>query len=212
MTSGLVDLSIANEFVDIQKILKPQLSIEVGAFDAEFSLMMLDKKICENIYAYEASKDVYNKFKASLSGIDYTNLAITNYSGTATLEIDPDVNASDNGSNGIKNKREVKKYNYLDVECNSLDNLHTSDETNCLWIDVEGANKEVLLGAEKLLENTDSLFIETETHNYWQEQWLHNDVVNYLAKYNLTFYKWQKQHTSQYNCIFIKDDLISLIS
>ena len=49
------------------------------------------------------------------------------------------------------------------------------------WVDVEGANREVLTGGATLLGRVDLIKIEVETQEMWSGQWLAVDVLDGLA-------------------------------
>lgn len=198
------------EFIEIQKTIKPELCIEVGAYEADFSKKVYDLGICKDVYAYEASPYVYENFKDKLTDIKYINLALTDYDGYVDFNIDLDKDPYINTCDGIKKKRDVHNINKISVKCSRLDSLHNSDSIS-LWIDVEGAAMEVLRGAEKILSNVSSIYIETETAKYWEDQSLHKDIVEFLNRYNLLFYRSEKQHTSQQNNIFINSKYTNIL-
>lgn len=205
----LIDQEMTNIFVEIQKKNKPDLIIEVGAFDAEFSHIILEKNLCEKIFAFEASPYVYNKFKNNINKkINYLNLAISNYTGHIDFEVQVgQFDPAECGNNSTLKRNEHKQYNYIKVPCVKLDDYFQNEKFNniCLWIDAEGANREVLTGAEKILEKTQSIFIETEGREFWKNQWLHQDVTNYLISKNFELVKQSPTYEAQFNCIFIKN-------
>ena len=69
------DNELLNSYIKIQEKNKPDISVEIGAFDADFSKSMIG--ICNNIYAFEASPFVYRKFKDDMHGINYINKAVS---------------------------------------------------------------------------------------------------------------------------------------
>jgi FkbM family methyltransferase len=179
------EIRLFNRFIEMQEALKPTISIEVGAYKAEFSKTMIGK--VNTIYAFEASPFVYNNFKNEIpKEINYINKTISNTSGAGTFKMRNDTNPAKEVRNSILAPHEAYNilYSELGVETTTLDEYFKDTEENiCLWVDVEGANKEVLLGASKLLEKVSSIHIEIENHHFWQDQWLYNDVINYLAGY-----------------------------
>ena len=201
---------LEEEFLELQKKIKPELCVEIGAYEAGFSKKIHDLGICDNIYAYEASPYVYQNFKDGLSEINYINLALADYDGNITFNVDKDKDPSVNTTDGIKHKRDVANFDQIQVKCSRLDSIHKS-ENICLWIDVEGASMEVLKGSLSILHNVSSIYIETETAKYWEDQYLHKDIVELLGIYDIEFYKWEKQHTSQYNSIFINNRFKNII-
>lgn len=208
----VIDESLTNVFIEIQKKLKPELVLEVGAFNAEFSRLIVDQNICSNVHAYEASPYVYERFKHYLAGIEYKNLAISDHIGTIDFEIQAEQSdPSEHGNNTIMKRNEEKEYTYIQIPCSTLDELFPNPSKVCLWIDVEGANREVLLGSPRLLEHVQSIFIETEHRQFWKNQWLHMDVVKYLDEHGFIMVYMQKQYDDQTNCIFVRKELLGSI-
>jgi FkbM family methyltransferase len=200
------ELDLSDTFMYLQKELCPTMSIEVGAHNAEFSKAMLGK--IEKIYAFEASPDVHDRVVKDLpDGIKYLNLAVSDKAGIIKFEIQERTEPSITGNNTIKNRLEDTEYRYVYIKTVSLDDYFVDmDENICLWIDVEGANEEVLLGAKNILKKVSSIHIEVETIPFWKNQWLYEDVSQYLAGYGF------KEHSSanvdiyghQKNIIYLK--------
>jgi FkbM family methyltransferase len=199
-------------FLDIQKKLKPTMSIEVGAFDADFSVEISKTNI--PTYAFEGFTEIYDNFKDRLSNINYLNFAITDYDGTTDFYID----STDpqwylrQGYYGIKMGFFRKAHKVVSVPCTSLDSYFKdfSNEKIALWIDCEGANREVLEGAAKILSMVDSIYIEVEHNFIWSDIWLRDDVINYLDKFDFLLLDEFSANPGQTNCIFVKKHLAHL--
>jgi FkbM family methyltransferase len=203
---------ITKKFLNMQKILKPDISIEVGAYDADFSKLIA--KSVNKSYAFEASPEVYEKFRDYMGNIVYINKAVSSYNGVAKFNIDVRFSPADVGHNGIK-KTSINNWAQesfeIDVECVTLDSYFNNLDSNnvVLWIDCEGANREVLTGANNLLKNVSSIFIETETEYLFEDAWHEEDVIHYLEEKNFKLVYREEAYKNQYNCIFIKQDLIT---
>lgn len=205
----IIDEEISLQYIDLIKTLNITTSIEVGAFNAEYSQIAVIEKICPNIWAFEASPYVFQRFRDILpEEIKYRQMAISNFEGELEFEFQSEY--QDPGSvsnNSIMRRNEDKSYTYEKVYCASLDFLFKDgkDERISLWIDAEGANKEVLTGADKLLDSVVSIFIETEHKDFWKDGWLHADVESYLNSKGFKMIAQKEQYGYQTNCIFIKD-------
>lgn len=200
---------LVSKFISLQKIIKPDVSIEIGAHAAEFSKEI--SNFVDKVYAFEASPYVYESV-GTISNVNYINKAVSNVDGFIKFEIQDDVtNLAAN--NSIINRNEDKSYSYIEVESICLNN-HFNDYKNiCLWIDCEGANREVLTGASDVLQNVSSIFIEVEELEFWKNQWLFKDVNDYLLnKGFVLFARDQEYGNHQYNCIFIKEELKEQLS
>jgi FkbM family methyltransferase len=195
-------------YIKLQKDLTPDMSIEVGAHEASYSKTMAGLEI--EAFAFEASPYVYNRFKDGLSGIYYINKAVSDKLGTVQFQMQTRTDYDKSGNNTIKLRNEDTEYEYIDIQSTTLDHYFIDDikygKNIALWIDVEGANEDVLLGAEKLLELVSSIHIEVEEIEFWKNQWLHDDVTKYLAGYGFEELSSANVdiHGHQKNIIYIK--------
>jgi FkbM family methyltransferase len=181
-----VNIQFANIFYNYQKTYNPKATIEIGAHHAEFSLQMKNYFDIKNIWAIEANPMVYKKFKKLCSSINYVNLAISDKNGYTKLNL---VDEPDNPqywhtlTSSILNRIDDLKTNGIKVQTLTLDTFVKDNNISgpiSLWIDVEGANKEVLLGSTETLKNVISIYIEVETSAIWDKQWIKKDVVIFL--------------------------------
>ena len=199
-----LSFDLSNKFIDLQETLKPSIYIEVGAFDAEFSKIILSKYPDAKIWAFEANPYVYEK-NYPIDNINYINKAVSDTLGFIQFELQKDTEKAA-VNNSIMKRNEVKEYEYISVESLTLNSLFSEFNNICLWIDCEGANREVLMGASNILSKVSSIFIEVEKTEYWKDQWLDNDVKKYLAKFGFVLFDSDTQYQDQYNCIFIKNE------
>lgn len=193
-------------FVNIQSQLNPTMSIEVGAYDADFSKAVIST--IGNCYAFEASRHVYDKFKSDMGDIKYINKAVSNHDGVIQFNIDTSKNPSEIGHNSIKLTTDLvpRETTSEKIECISLDSYFgdLKDQNICMWIDAEGANREVLLGAENTLKMVSSIYIEVEHAELWHMTWLKDDVVKYLNDQGFILFREDENYQFQSNCIFIR--------
>lgn len=204
MTFLSIDLS--NDFILLQDRLRPDVYIEVGAFDAEFSRTIKSKYPDAEVWAFEASPFVYQK-NSPMDGINYINKAVSDKNDIIDFQLQADLHPIV-GNNSILKRKENKEYFYIPVESVTLNDIFKDKKNICLWIDCEGANKEVLTGASKILDKVSSIFIEVEEIEYWENQWLDKDVESYLNNFGFKIVKRDSQYENQYNCIFLKEEYI----
>jgi FkbM family methyltransferase len=196
-------------FIEMQEKIKPTMSIEVGAYDADFSKLIVKNNI--PVYAFEGSPAVYNNFKNFLTDINYIHAVITDYDGEADfLYLVPENQAAEIGHNGIKSGRH-KVDSSVVVQCYSLDSYFKdiNNQNIVLWIDCEGANKEVLEGASSLLKQVSSIYIEVEHKDIWKNIWLREDVIKYLESHGFELIKEYSAYINQTNCIFVRKELVA---
>jgi FkbM family methyltransferase len=196
--------TLSEQFIKMQDQLSPDYAIEIGAHAAEFSNHMT-KNFNIPAIAFEAGKDIYEQYKDTVEkGVSYINCAISDIDGTATFFVH---RSPTHGNNGIKRVNFMDSFEDSVVSCYKLDTyLKDYDFKNaCLWVDVEGANKEVLSGATSILKRTSSIFIETEDIAAWKDQWLTEDVVTFLEAQGFLKVASENVYEMQKNIIFVKN-------
>lgn len=199
------DTDLMNNFINICKVIKPKISIEVGGFDAVYSQEIAKYDFCEEVYVYEANPYVYEYFYPIFPPkIKYENIAISDYQGTCSFGLESILDPIQ-GHFSIKPRTDRDVESVIDVTCSSLDFLHAPENKIVMWIDCEGSNREVLLGARNLLSNVEALLIETEYYPFWQDQWLHDDVVWFLNSLGFSLFSQTPYGEMQSNCIFLKN-------
>ena len=194
------DERMLNDFLEIQRRLKPAVSIEVGAYDAQFSRYMVS--IAPEVWAFEANPYVYAKNR-DYTKVKYQHLAISNTSGTVDFEVQTDITQLA-PNNTILNRNDNSPKQYLQVPSRTLNELFAGKKDIALWIDCEGASEQVLTGANEILAHVDSIFIEVETREFWKNQWLEDDVRSYLTAFGFVLFSSHIQYVDQYNQIYIR--------
>ena len=77
----------------------------------------------------------------------------------------------------------TKDYTKYEIEVNTLDKIFEEIELNSnilLKLDVQGYEKSVLEGAEKLLSATKLIFMEVTFNPLYKDQYLFNDMIGFL--------------------------------
>ena len=222
---------LVDEMVDlfflIQEEVKPKISIEVGANSAEFSKKIKQDQTDIKSWAFEANPYVHKHYADSLqnAGVEYINAAITNKIGkTRFLIQEAYLNNGEwdgkrinriigNNSLLIRDQDDVL-YSAPKIDCHTLDGFFidsgilNSNDTVCIWIDVEGATEQVLSSSNKTLKQADSIFIEVEDFKFWQDQWLAEDVIKFLVSQDFVPIARDYEYEKQNNYIFIKSKLM----
>jgi len=201
-------------FSQIQNILKPDYIIEVGAHAAEFSIAVSNMLMINGV-AFEANQFVYNRYYSDVTKnglISYLNYAVSESDGEVTIKVSTDKYAGNNSIKNIINKYIHITDEYL-VKSVCLNNFlrNTIFNKASMWIDVEGASKEVLLGSSDILKRVQSIFIESEDTQYWEGQWTTDDITKFLEERDFVLIDYEDIYDFQKNLIFIKKDNISFI-
>ena len=98
------------------------------------------------------------------------------------------------GSQSILKPGEFAERNYnikankeLNVDSNILDNVLNNIKIDCLWIDVQGAELQVLKGAKESLLRTNSIFIEVSIkESLYDEGVIMPELNKFLEEYDFT--------------------------
>jgi FkbM family methyltransferase len=199
---------LSERFVSMQKSLGIDFAIEVGAHAAEFS-QEISRLLNIRSLAIEANPHVFYKYNKNIldNRILYLNYAVSDKNGTVDLLVHEDTLA---GNNSIKirlGEHDFKKYSVKAYTLDSLlEEMKISFNNAALWVDCEGANREVLVGALNTLPKCSSIFIETENRDYWQDQWLTSDVIDFLESNGFYMLASEKIYEAQRNIIFVRKD------
>lgn len=198
-------LNMTKYFLTITKKLNADTSIEVGAHSAEFSKSIIETHKFRQIYAFEANPYVFKKFITDIpKEINYLNLAITNLDGSVDFHF-KNFKTLMGESSSILKRNSYSDFNHLvSVESAKLDTLFPKKPTNILWIDVEGANREVLMGGVKLLCDTEAIFIELEHIQIWENQWTSRNVHQFLIANGFSLILINLRGPHQSNAIYLK--------
>lgn len=199
---------LLKKFFNIQKQIKPTHTIEIGSYDADFSQAMTRIINNKNIWAIEANVEAYNRFKDKLSNINYLNYAISDKDGITDFNVIRDSGFEwEPGASSILSRNDNLTTSNIQVQSITLDTFVKNNNISgkiSLWIDAEGANREVLLGGTETLKNASSIFIEVEQILLWKDQWLKDDVIKHLSGFGFRLQHDESNSHPQQDLIFIK--------
>lgn len=207
---------LVDYFFELISLLQPTCSFEIGAFSAEFSRKL--KGIYPNIlsYAFEANQHNHKHFsqKYSFEGVEYINKAISDKDETVIFNIQKTINGTNvdpiRGNNSILERTCADiEYEKVEVDAMSLTSFVLANELHhesmVLWLDVEGAVKQVLTGCINILNNVNIIFIEVEDIKFWKDQWTQEEVYNFLTNQGFTLIAKDQEYLKQYNQIYINN-------
>lgn len=200
---------LANLFANIVANSNIESFYEIGALYAEFSMFI--KNTVKNVFAFEASPRNYDLAKEKIEGIEYLNLAVSNYDGDIDIYIG---NTENIGADSVLQRIDNNniEYEIKKVGCTTLDtfikNKNLEVSSNAIWIDVEGSSLDVLIGAKKTLANTKAIFIEMEQATFWKNQCLVKDVNKYLCNLGFVPIARDFEYENQFNVVYVKEDIL----
>jgi FkbM family methyltransferase len=196
--------NLKSKFISMCESFNVRTSVEVGAHEASFSNEIRILPNIESIIAFEASPFVWRKYCSKIPEvIAYRNQAVSDKSGPITFYIQQDRSPTETLNNSILERAEAAKTHEVIVESITLDQLLPIKGPAALWVDVEGASREVLLGGRKFLAETALVFLEVEHQSYWKNQWLFEDILTFMETNGFLLHSIKEQYTNQSNCIFV---------
>jgi FkbM family methyltransferase len=207
-------------FRDLQLVLEPELTLEIGAHAAPFSQEMSTRGI--EAHAFEANPYNHQAYVGRLGrrapGLRYHHMAVSDEDGEATFQIRKGEGgrALRKAGNNSLLKRQSGGDNYETVTVPSC-RLQSFLAANGLegrkfsaWIDVEGALGKVTAGFGTALQSCLSLIIEVEEKRIWEEQMLAFDVMRYLDREGLVPVARDFEYPHQYNMVYLRKDVVLL--
>jgi FkbM family methyltransferase len=192
---------------------QPELCLEVGARQATFSRRCVRDYPDARVIALEANPYVFEHFGPGLpAGVEYLNVAATQRDAAVTFRVQRQVKSKDVplvlGSNSLNlRQREDVTYEEVRVRGRALDSLlqekGLTGRRSVMWVDVEGAQREVLDGGSATFAAAELVLIEVERTPLWQGQMLEDAVNARLESFGLVPISmdlefWPDQHNILY--------------
>ena len=208
---------VVNFFHELVGIATPELFVEVGAYRAEASRRVkADQPSCR-VVAYEANPYNHAHYVDSLgfaaNGIEYINAAVSDAEGRATFHLrrrqgGEDLRPVTGNSSLLRLEATDVDYEDIDVAAVTLDaQFPALDSSAALWVDAEGASREVLSGAVRMLKSVDLIMIEVEEKPSWQHQWTALDVTTFLVGAGFVPITRDIEYEQQHNVVFVSNRL-----
>jgi FkbM family methyltransferase len=208
-------------YFDLLMEIRPSVTVEIGAFDASFSLEM--KRRLPEVHAVAFEANPYNfqvcSANALAASVEYLHMAVADLDGEITFNVIagqgeqkfPQVKGND--SLLQRNVANVD-YEQVTVPATTANRFFNQprfiDSRFSLWIDVEGAAGKVLQGATEVFGRTQSLMIEVEEVQFWTDQWLSRAVDGFLERYGFVPIARDFEYEYQYNVLYVKPPVLDL--
>lgn len=191
---------------------------DVGAHSGQTALDFLKHNPASLIHCFEPAPVNYSRLQQALAAcrnVTAWKLALSSHEGTASLHIkEASTTHSLVNAHGSKESEEVEVQT-LDAFCNR----HFIEQIHFLKIDTEGADLEVLKGAERMLvENkVDFIQVETSTRNDTAGFVLFAEVEQFMADHAYELFAiydqqpcWSGRQSLLYmNAVYVRASLIS---
>lgn len=204
---------LQKSFLKVLKKLNIHNLIEIGASNAEISQIFTksDKNIA---WAIEANPYTYNeKTKRHKSKNLHTfNFAIGNQSGETEIYIPFNTEEKQNltpGNASLLKPLFERNFLKVKIEIETLDQFIKDErilKSIGLWVDVEGASINVIVGGKKELnkELIEVIFIEVEHRNFWEMGTSFNNLDSTLKELDFCVLAKDYEYLNQNNVIYIK--------
>ena len=141
-----ISTDIAEVYNDIIKPTDRESYVDLGAYNGDTIVEFLSyAKGAESIYGFEPDRKNFKKLTRTIeqNGIDAEIYNIGAYSKKDTLYFD--------GGDGGRNSR-LKEGGSVQTEVNSVDNVLDGRKASVIKLDVEGAERDALIGAERTIK------------------------------------------------------------
>lgn len=215
-------------FINLINLLKPTYFFDIGSYDGSASIRLSRALPTLKAIAFEANINNYSKWKDRKEfqelSIRYEYQAISNYNGIINFNIPTELTGrklpTNHGGASLMLRADPNaKYLVTEVKCGRLDDfcldnqisLDEKEQNFALWIDVEGAAKQVLEGCNQCLSKTSLIFIEVEEYKFWQDSAPAKNVISQLISYGFIPIARDYEYPQQYNLLFVNSKYLDLI-
>lgn len=212
---GQVGRRVKRVFRDLVVHSGATVTLEVGAFEADFSRWARQALPDARVLAFEANPYVHERFRPEVeaAGVDYRNECVGDTDGPVTLNVPRDFRshpfARVNQMASLATSIDTDTQEQVEVPGVRLHDVVPlgDDDVVAAWIDVEGALARVLPGNEETLRRASVVFVEVETEPVWHGQWLDTDVAAWFAAIGMVPLLRDLQRPWQYNLVLVSDEL-----
>jgi autotransporter strand-loop-strand O-heptosyltransferase len=173
---------------------KNPIVVELGAYNGSDTKWIYDACVCTPKY-FAVEPDPRHIFQliCNVPQARIIQTAIADYTG----EIDFNLSNSDDGINDhsssilkpkehLKMHPQVKFDKTIKVPCMTLDDLvkkENIDHINLLFVDIQGAEKNLIEGGKEILKKTDWIFIESYENEMYEGQILRSELLKMLPDF-----------------------------
>lgn len=194
--------------------------IECGAHAAEASLSFISLSASNKAVALEANPFVGVLYAPIVqnASLSYIFLAAGECLGVAELHLPKNTRRAwgSTGKASLKSRvsgpHQEAMYgaNSISIGQTTVDAIthsHLTEADFAIWIDVEGAAREVLLGMTEALKNRSVavMLLEVETHNFWSDAALASEIDSFLRKHGMVLVAMDAQYwPGQCNAIYVR--------
>ena len=148
-------------------------------------------------------------------GVEYLHYALSDIEGTIDFSIRLSSKLgkvpSNSGANSIlaRANPEGSEFQKVSVPSRRLDDFFPDAKNCAMWVDVEGATKQVLGGGARTLKATQIAIVEVEDQEIWEGQWKAGQVISAMLDAGLVPVARDFEFKGQYNIVFLNRRLFT---
>lgn len=206
---------LESQFFAIVQELQPMLFVEAGAKDAGTARRARQHLPDASILAFEANPQTYRRFEFAVGihnrahGVDYRHCALTDAAGKVVINVRKGSRGeamADGQASLLKHANYALGHEEVLVDATTLDLVWEAEGSpRCaLWVDVEGAIREVLAGGRSMLGHAAVVFVEVEEREIWLGQWTVKDVDHCMYEAGLLPVARDFQSGAQHNVVYLR--------
>lgn len=196
--------------------------IDIGSNEGQFIQTISKVLPKRKIFAFEPINSCYQNLVKNTSKYDVTafNIGLGDTDGTVQINVSKNLVSSSilPMANLHKTLYPESAYEAIEtIQIKRLDDVlspHRLEQNIMVKIDVQGYEENVLKGGAKTIESSAVVIIETSFHSLYQNQWLFEDVFQFIAPRGFQFWGFADQSYSKNtgvpiygDAIFIRKDL-----
>lgn len=209
-------------FLRLVMAAKPDLALEVGAYDAKFSRKLRETMPAIPIVAFEANMynfdEMRKKFDFQKLDIEYLHLAASNQNGPVTFQVQVSKRGQTltrvAGDNSLLARIDPTiEYENLSTTAVRIDQFLKQRKFTgkfAAWIDVEGAAELVLGGLGDVITDCIAILIEVEEEAKWQGQWTRLDVSTFLTASGFVPVARDFEWSTQFNVVYLRNSILDV--
>lgn len=159
---------------DLIKIMGNEVFVDCGSFNGDTLNLFLENanENYSEYIAFEADKSIFNELNKKIVAEELVNITTYNLACWDKEEI---LKFQSGGTSG-----NVSFNGDIEVQANSLDNILKDSQVTFIKMDIEGAEVNALLGAEKLIKNNQSILAICLYHDIED----YHKIPNLIKKFN----------------------------
>ncbi|MEX1002114.1 MAG: FkbM family methyltransferase [Crocinitomicaceae bacterium] len=190
--------------------------LEAGAHKGTDTVKIAEKWPNAKIYAFEPVPDIFQELKSATSDINNVqceHLALGAQEGTITMHVSS--GRSDGSSSILKPKEHVDFHpdvsfeHEIEVPLMSLDKWAAEnhvDSIDFMWLDMQGAEYEMLNASSNILNKVKVLFTEVSLIETYEGVPLYNEFRAFLESKGFEVYKEYLYWEDMGNVLFVRRD------